>query len=110
MSGLGLALSLIPAFFELPRKLPVNGVAVGGVVYDALVPTVGGFLLCFAAASRIDGAQASAFTALLPISATALAAIVLHETIAPAQWLGMVCVLAAVLLIARDGARSAIRR
>lgn len=105
MSGIGLALSLVPALIERPWALHYDGIAVAGVVYYALVPTVGGFMLWFAGAARIDGAQASALTAFVPISAALFAAAVLHEAVGPAQWWAIACVLAAVLLIACDGAR-----
>jgi drug/metabolite transporter (DMT)-like permease len=106
MSGIGLALSLVPALFERPwTPAGIDRSALAGVVYYALVPTVGGFLLWFAGAARIAGAQASAFTASVPVSAAAFAALVLHESVGPAQWSAMVCVLAAVALIALEGAR-----
>jgi drug/metabolite transporter (DMT)-like permease len=111
MSGIGLALSLVPAFlFERPWSLRYDGAALAGVVYYALVPTVAGFILWFAGAARIAGAQASALTAFVPISAAAFAAIVLHEAIGAAQWWAIGCVLGAVLLIACDGARANARK
>lgn len=109
MSGIGLAVSLVPALIERPWGLRYDGPAVAAVVYYALVPTVGGFMLWFAGAARIAGAQASALTAFVPISAAAFAAAVLHEAIGPAQWWAIACVLGAVLLIASDGARSKVR-
>ena len=105
MSGIGLVLSIVPALLERHSASSVDMVAMGGVVYYALVPTVVGFMLWFAGAQRIDGAQASALTAVVPVSAAGLAAVVLHESIGAAQWWGMVCVLGAVALIARDGGR-----
>ncbi len=105
MSGIGFALSFIPALLERPWGLHYDGIAVAGVVYYALVPTLGGFMLWFAGAARIDGAQASAMTAFVPISAALFAAALLHEAIGPAQWWAMACVLGAVLLIAYDGAQ-----
>ena len=105
MSGIGLALSLLPALGERPWALHYDRMAVAGVVYYALVPTVGGFMLWFAGAARIAGAQASALTAFVPVSAAAFAAAVLHEAIGAPQWWAIACVLGAVLLIACDGAR-----
>lgn len=105
MSAIGLALSLVPALMERPWTLAYDGPAIAGVVYYALVPTVAGFLLWFAGAARIAGAQASALTAFVPISAAAFAAVVLHEHVTAAQWGAMACVLGAVLLIACDGAQ-----
>ncbi|MGG1949327.1 DMT family transporter [Trinickia sp. NRRL B-1857] len=110
MSGIGLALSLVPALLERPWTLRYDGPALAGVVYYALVPTVAGFMLWFAGAARIAGAQASALTAFVPISAAAFAAIVLHEAIGAAQWWAIGCVLGAVLLIACDGARANARK
>ncbi|MGN6669494.1 MAG: DMT family transporter [Trinickia sp.] len=105
MSGIGLALSLLPALGEAPWTLHYDRMAVAGVVYYALVPTVGGFMLWFAGVARIDGAQASALTAFVPISAAAFAAAVLHEAIGAPQAWAIACVLGAVLLIAWEGAR-----
>ncbi|GLU33305.1 DMT family transporter [Trinickia caryophylli] len=110
MTGIGLVLALVPAFFERPWALHADAAALAGVVYYALVPTVAGFLLWFAGASRIAGAQASAFTAFVPVSAAALAALVLRETMTPAQWWGMGCVVGAVLLMAGEGVRTGMRR
>jgi len=85
-------------------------VAVAGVVYYVLVPTVLGFVLWFAGASRISGAEAG----LVPVSTFALAAGVLHESISRAQMMGVVCVLAAVMLATigqvRVGLRLRLRR
>ena len=105
MSGGGLALSIVPALLEPHSAGPVDTAALAGVAYYALVPTVAGFMLWFAGVQRIEGAQASALTALVPVSAAGLAAVVLHESIGAAQWWGMGCVLGAVALIARDGGR-----
>ena len=106
MSGIGLALSLIPALMEQPWTLSYDGAAFAGVAYYALVPTVAGFLLWFAGAARIAGAQASALTAFVPVSAAAFAALMLHERIGTAQWAAMACVLGAVALIACDSAQA----
>lgn len=106
MSGIGLALSLIPALIEQPWTLRYDGAAFAGVAYYALVPTVAGFLLWFAGAARIAGAQASALTAFVPVSAAVFAALVLHERIDTAQWAAMACVLGAVALIACDSAQA----
>jgi drug/metabolite transporter (DMT)-like permease len=104
MTGIGLAVSVAPALlFERPWASGLDRAAMAGVLYYALVPTVVGFFLWFAGASRIAGAQAGALTAFVPISAAAFAALVLHESIRPAHGWAMGCVLAAVLLIAFEG-------
>jgi drug/metabolite transporter (DMT)-like permease len=103
MTAFGLLLSLPFALFEQPWAQPVPGSAIAGAAYYALVPTVIGFWLWFAGASRLRGSQAALFTALLPVSAMALAALLLGERIGAAQWGGALCVLLAVGAAARDG-------
>jgi drug/metabolite transporter (DMT)-like permease len=98
MCGIGLAVALVPACFEKPWTLPIDASALSGVLYYALVPTVVGFVLWYAGAARISGAEAGLTTALVPVSAVAFAALVLREPVGAAQLAGVACVLAAVLL------------
>jgi drug/metabolite transporter (DMT)-like permease len=88
----------LPASFEQAWRLPFDADALAGVVYYALVPTVGGFVLWYAGAARITGAEAGLMTALVPVSAVAMAALLLHESVSGAQLAGVACVLGAVLL------------
>ncbi|MGW8394843.1 DMT family transporter [Pseudoduganella sp. HUAS MS19] len=85
---------------ERPWQISISASALQAVLYYALVPTVLGFVLWYAGAARISGAEAALFTALSPISATLLASTVLHEAIAAPQLAGMACVLAAVASLA----------
>ncbi|NYH15919.1 DMT family transporter [Paraburkholderia bryophila] len=98
MCGIGLAVAIVPACFEQPWMLPVDAHALAGVLYYALVPTVAGFVLLYAGAARISGAEAGLMTALVPVSAVALAALALREPVSAAQLTGVACVLGAVLL------------
>ena len=98
MSGLGFAVAIVPASFEQAWRLPFDASALAGVVYYALVPTVGGFVIWYAGAARITGAEAGLTTALVPVSAVAMAALLLHEPVSGAQLAGVMCVLGAVLL------------
>ena len=98
MSGIGLAVAIVPACFERPWALPFDASALLGVVYYALVPTVAGFVLWYAGAARVSGAEAGLMTALVPVTAVALAALVLHEPVTGSQLAGVACVLAAVWL------------
>ena len=100
MTGLGLAVAIPPALFELPGIGDVTTDVLLAVSYYALVPTVGGFLLWYAGAARVSGAEASLFTALAPVSAVAFAAALLGESVTPPQLAGIACVLAAVLGLA----------
>jgi drug/metabolite transporter (DMT)-like permease len=105
MCGLGLALTLVPALFEKAWMQPADSAALLGVVYYAIVPTVGGYLLWYAGAARVSAGEASLYTAVLPVSALALAAMVLRETIGAGQLVGAGCVLAAIAVNATKGLR-----
>lgn len=98
MCGIGFVVAIVPACFERPWTLPVDAAALGGVLYYALVPTVAGFVLWYAGAARISGAEAGLMTALVPVSAVAMAATLLREPVSAAQLAGVACVLGAVLL------------
>jgi len=101
MCGLGLAMSLVPALFEHAWARPADGPALLAVVYYALVPTVGGYLLWYAGAARVSAAVASLYTAVLPVSALVFAALVLHEAIGAGQIVGAACVLGAIAVARR---------
>ncbi|MGE6916144.1 DMT family transporter [Achromobacter kerstersii] len=99
MTALGLAFSALASVAESPLRLDLPGDALMAVAYYAVVPTVGGFLLWYAGAARVQGSEAALFTALAPVSAVLLAAGLLGETLESAQRWGMACVLGAVLLL-----------
>ncbi|ASY71354.1 DMT family transporter [Sinorhizobium fredii] len=111
MAGLGGAIAAPVALAELPWTETMNARAVAAVVYYALVPTVGGFVLWYAGLAKVSGAEASVFTALAPVSAVLLAVAVLGEPLTLNQLLGIGCVLAAVTCLgAASRTRSALRR
>ncbi|KZS54089.1 DMT family transporter [Rhizobium anhuiense] len=110
MTGIGFIVAVIPAVFEAPLAEGLSGSAVAAVVYYALVPTVGGFLLWYAGAERVSGTEAALFTALAPVSAVMLAFIILGEPVGLSQIAGITCVLAAVLGLALAGSRVAVKR
>ncbi|MFZ6875896.1 DMT family transporter [Undibacterium sp. Di27W] len=107
MVGLGLALSLIPALFEMPWKLAIGSHAIWATVYYALLPTVAGFLLWYAGAAKVSGSEAALFTALAPVSAVMLAVLVLGEIVSSGQLIGITCVLLAIGGMAVLGKRGA---
>jgi drug/metabolite transporter (DMT)-like permease len=110
MSGIGFVVAIVPACFERAWSLPFNANALAGVAYYALVPTVGGFVLWYAGAARISGAEAGLMTALVPVSTVAMAAALLHEPVSGAQLAGVACVLGAVLLATAGQMKSVPRR
>ncbi|MGO7959249.1 DMT family transporter [Rhizobium leguminosarum] len=106
MAGIGFIVAAIPAIFEAPFAHGISTSALGAVVYYALVPTVGGFLLWYAGAERVSGTEAALFTALAPVSAVMLAFVILGEPVGLHQLAGIACVLAAVLGLAFAGSRT----
>jgi drug/metabolite transporter (DMT)-like permease len=97
MTGIGLLVALLPAAFEMPHMATVAAGSIAAVVYYALVPTVGGYLLWYGGLARVTGAEASLFTAMAPVSAVLLAVILLGETVSLSQMTGIACVLIAVI-------------
>lgn len=97
MTGIGLAVAGIAALFENHAASGFSPAALIAVLYYALVPTVGGFILWYAGSERVSGSEASLFTAIAPVSAVILAFVLLGEDVGLNQLLGIACVLAAVL-------------
>jgi drug/metabolite transporter (DMT)-like permease len=97
MTGIGLIVALLPAALEMPYMGNATTGSIGAVVYYALVPTVGGYLLWYGGLARVSGAEASLFTAMAPVSAVLLAVALLGETVSLSQMIGIACVLVAVL-------------
>ncbi len=101
MCALGLLLAGAASLaIEWPWEISMSASALQAVLYYALVPTVLGFVLWYAGAARISGAEAALFTALSPISATLLASTILREPVTIPQLAGIACVLAAVASLA----------
>lgn len=102
----GLLVSLVPAWFAMqvsPSSLSTP--ALLGVAYYAWVPTVGGFLLWYAGSARTTGARASLATVWLPVSALLLSALFLGESIHVWQWVGLGCVVLAIVIAFRGAHR-----
>jgi len=98
MTGLGLVISAPFALLDAGRA-DWTFPALAAVTWYALVPTVGGFLLWYAGAARVSGAEAATFTAIAPLTAVTGAALVLGEPVGPAQLAGMLTVIAAIALL-----------
>ncbi len=104
MSAIGLAASLPFALAEGVAPAAATPAALLAVAYYALLPTVGGFLLWYAGAARVGATEAALFTALAPVAALLLAALVLDEPVTARQLAGIAFVLAAVGVSARPAA------
>jgi drug/metabolite transporter (DMT)-like permease len=106
MTAIGLAASIVPALFEAPWRHGLPSGALVAVLYYALVPTVAGFVLWYAGSARTTGTEASLFTALAPISAVAMAFLLLGEPVGASQLVGIGCVVVAVLSLVLVGKRN----
>ncbi|WP_428003147.1 DMT family transporter [Acidovorax sp.] len=106
MSAGGWLLSALPAWLVAQASPSTFTVpALAGVLYYAWVPTVGGFLLWYAGSARTSGVRASLATVWLPVAALLLSVVFLGESIRSWQWLGLGCVVAALLLASLPAAR-----
>ncbi|OCZ76492.1 hypothetical protein A7P25_01575 [Achromobacter xylosoxidans] len=110
MCALGLAVCLPASLMEAPWTLALSTEALLAVAYYALVPTVAGFVLWYAGAQRVAGTEAALFTAIAPVSAVLLAALLLDESLSRHQLAGMACVLGAVLVLGRTRKPASITR
>ncbi|WP_119388620.1 DMT family transporter [Taklimakanibacter lacteus] len=97
MTAIGLAVAAIPAVFEWPWTGGIAFNSLLAVLYYALVPTVGGYLLWYGGLARVSGSEAAPFTAMAPVSAVLLAFLFLGEAVSLHQMAGIGCVLVAVL-------------
>lgn len=84
---------------------PASGAGWLAIIAIALVSTVAAITLFFAGLARIGATRASTLSTVEPMFTVVLAAIVLHEGIAPIQMAGGALILGAVWLLAR-GARA----
>ncbi|MBI3444827.1 MAG: DMT family transporter [Magnetospirillum sp.] len=97
---LGLLMSLPMALTEISALDPagVPSSAWLAVLWHAAIPTIGGFVLWYAGAARLGGAEAAVTTALMPVSAVLLSALLLGETIGGHHLLGIGLVVAAITI------------
>lgn len=71
------------------------------VAYYGAVVTVLAYVFWFAGVTRVAASTAGVFTAVMPVSALALSALVLDEPVSPAQLAGCACVLGGIVLLSR---------
>ena len=82
----------------------------GWLVYLAVVPGAGGFLLYFRLLDRLGPIQAGMLEYAIPPFAAAFGWLVLEETLAPGTVRGFLLVLVAFLLVKRRALRAGLRR
>jgi drug/metabolite transporter (DMT)-like permease len=110
MSALALLLVLPAALIEqllLRPPLP-SASAAAAAAYYGLVATVFGFLLWYHGAAWASGTQAAVATAAMPVAALLLSWLVLGEMPLAAQFVGLVLVVGAIALAARNGIGEAV--
>jgi drug/metabolite transporter (DMT)-like permease len=84
----------------------VSLVGWGAIVYYGLVGTVGAYLLWYQGVAKVSAGTAGVFTGIAPVSAVVLSYVVLGEPFAWSHVLGGMCVLLAIVLIARTQPRA----
>lgn len=73
----------------------------GEIAYYGLIGTVGAYLLWYQAVVKVSATTAGVFTGIAPVSAVVLSYVILGEPFAWSHVVGGVCVLLAIVLIAR---------
>lgn len=104
----GFVLFLPLAIVEAPAVdvAAVSGGAWLSVVLYALGPTVVGYLLAYRGLARVPASAAALFTGVVPVTAVALAALFLGESVGWMHALGLGAVLAAIVVGVGGGPRS----
>ncbi|MGY1724455.1 EamA family transporter [Blastococcus sp. SYSU DS0533] len=92
----GGALLLTPVALATGLRLTTDPVALGVLLYLGVVPSALAYALFFTGLRSVPGAVASIVTLLEPLTATALATLLLGERLAPLALVGGLLVLAAV--------------
>jgi drug/metabolite transporter (DMT)-like permease len=102
---LGLAMFLPFTLWEARRAdLSALGAADwAAIAYYGVVVTVIAFLLWARGIARVPAGTAAVFTGVLPVSAVTLSYVLLGERFLWSHLLGGLCVLAGILLVAREG-------
>ena len=95
---------------QSPAALDPSGGGVAWLVYLAVVPGAGGFLLYFRLLDRLGPIRAGLLEYAIPPFAAAFGFLVLGETLAANTVGGFTCILAAFLLVQRAPIRAALRR
>ncbi len=103
MSGLGLAIAILPASFEVASGMvsQVDQTVLISVAYYAIFPTLIGSTLWYAGALRTTASEAALATAIMPVAALGLSVLVLGETVSLQQIVGCILVVCAILFGAR---------
>lgn len=86
------------ALLTEPLPSQFGALGIGSVIYLGLVVTVGAYGLYNFGVSRLPASQASGFTNLLPVFTLIFAALLLGESLAPAQYAAAALVFAGVAL------------
>ena len=98
------ALFLIPLALLTEGMTPPSSLLAWGLVAEVgLVPTACAYMLYFGGLRLIDATRASVFAIMEPVSASVLAFLFLHETLAYDSFLGFVLIISSILLISRSG-------
>jgi DME family drug/metabolite transporter len=94
------ALLLMPVTIATATPSMLSPTVISGVVYLGVVTAGVAYWLYARGASLLDAPAAATISLLEPAGAAVLAAVLLHEHVSHAQWLGIVCICGAIALTA----------
>jgi len=66
------------------------------------IGTVGAYVLWYRGVSKVPASTAGVFSGVLPVSAVVLSSVLLKEPVLWSYWVGIACVLLAIILMTRD--------
>jgi EamA-like transporter family. len=89
----------------VPDIQSLSPAVVGSLLYIALVSGAFGYLLFFRLVRRVGATETTLVTYLEPLSATAVSALVLHQTVGRTTLVGFVAVAAGFTVVSRDTMR-----
>jgi drug/metabolite transporter (DMT)-like permease len=69
------------------------------ILYFGAIYTVAAYIFWFRGVAKVSGGTASVFTAVMPLSATVLSAVILHENFTSTHALGIVLIVASIMII-----------
>ena len=100
MSAFGFAFGIVGATIEFWIATPPvpSTAAIWGAIYYGVVPTLIGFPLWYGGSSRGTALDASLCTAIVPVAAVVLSAIILDETVSTVQTIACAIIVFSIIL------------
>src|SRR6185436_14685466 len=101
MSALVLLLALALFFEGNPLRFQWTGAAIGSLLYLVIAGSIGAFWLNYWLLRRMSATDVLMMSVVEPMFASALGAIVLHESLAASALVGSACIVASAAMVLR---------